>query len=292
MLVCLIFAAQNRHMKQKPILLTLALLIGLFSNAQLKVHASGNPPMHPVAISVFPFGQSLFSSYPFDLPGEGKITGETSNGAHFTGTVKRGKLNGAWQSHYANGKLMDEGQLIKGIPNGEWKVWNSAGQLIAVRTYSADLFHRIKREVSLNHPKQTSYALTARYKKEGRDAVKFLHAGSSFIQQRKMRTNDLQELVSANNSDPEHYHPAFNECLHHGLYMNFFDNGVTKDSGYYKNGLRDAVWMHRTSDGVWQGAYKNGVRISQWKLYNEAGKLRLIIFYNQNGKEEGRKKMG
>lgn len=292
MLVCLTFAAEIWYMIQKSIFTVLALSVGLFSNAQLKVHASGNPPMHPVDISVFTFGKSLFSSYPFQLQGEGKITGETSNGAHFTGIVKRGKLNGAWQSRYANGQPMDQGQLVKGIPNGEWKVWNSAGQLIAVRTYNADLFHRIKREVSLNHPKLYTYALTARYKKEGRDAVKFLHAGSSFIQQRKMQTTDLQDLVSANNSDPGHYHPVFNECLHHGLYLNYFNNGITKDSGYYKNGLRDGVWMHRTTDGVWKGAYKNGERMSQWKLYNEAGKLRLIIFYNRNGVEESRKKLG
>lgn len=277
-------------MKQKPIVTLLALALVLFSNAQLKTtHASGNPPVHPVDISVFTFGKSLFSGYPFQLKDDGKITGETSNGAQFTGIVKKGKLHGAWQSHYANGQLMDQGQLLKGIPNGEWKVWNAAGQLIAVRHYSADLFHRVKREVSLNHPKLYTYAITARYKKEGRDAVKFLHAGSSFVQQRKLQTGDLQQLVAANNSDPGHYHPVFNECLHHGLYMNFFENGATKDSGYYKNGLRDGVWTHHTPDGIWRGAYKNGVRYNEWKLYSEDGKLRLLIFYNRNGKEEGRK---
>lgn len=263
---------------------------GVFAQHQL--HASGNPPRLPVEISVFTFSHSLFKTYPFQLEREGAVQIAASNGASFTGQTKKGKLHGSWQSRYANGQLLDEGTLVKGVPNGEWKVWNAAGQLIAVRTYNADLFQRVKREVELNHPKQYSFALTARYKKEGRDAVKFLQAGSSFVQQRALRTNNLATLVQDNSSDPAHYHPVFNDCLHHGLYMNYFDNGMVKDSGYYKEGLRDGVWMHRTAEGLWKGAYKNGIRYNEWKMYNAAGKLSLIIFYNSNGKETGRKKMG
>ncbi len=262
------------------------------SFAQHHFHASGNPPKLPVEISVFTFSHSLFKSYPFSLTKEGSQQFVNNNGSSYNGESKKGKLHGSWQSSYANGQLLDQGALVKGVPNGEWKVWNAAGQLIAVRTYNADLFHRVKREVELNHPKNYSFAITARYKKEGRDVVKFLQAGSSFIQQRALRTSDIAELVQTNSTDMLHYHPVFNDCLHHGLYMNYFDNGIVKDSGHYKNGLRDGVWVHRTTEGNWKGAYKNGIRYNEWKLYNAAGKLSLIIFYNKQGKETGRKKMG
>lgn len=279
-------------MKQNLLFTILALSTALFSTAQHRAHVSGNPPLLPIDISVFSFGHSLFKNYPFNLAAEGQLSDKTESGSFYTASVKKGKLHGLWQSNYANGQLLDKGQLVKGIPNGEWKVWNAAGELVAIRNYDADLFWRVKREVELNHPKQYSYALTARYKKQGRDAVKYMQAGYSFIQQRPLRTKDISQLVELNSSDPEHYHPVFNDCLHHGLYMNFNDNGTTLDSGYYKAGLREGVWVHRTNDGLWKGAYKNGTRYNEWKLYDTNGKLHLIIFYNRNGKEEGRKKIG
>lgn len=263
---------------------------GVFAQHQL--HASGNPPRLPVEISVFTFSHSLFKTYPFQLSKDGQLQASAANGASFTAQVKKGKLHGSWQSRHANGQLLDEGTLVKGVPDGEWKVWNAAGRLIAVRTFNADLFQRVKREVELNHPKQYSFAVTARYKKEGRDAVKFLQAGSSFVQQRALRTKDPVKLVQDNSIDLAHYHPVFNDCLHHGLYINYFENGVVKDSGYYKEGLRDGVWIHQTTEGLWKGAYKNGIRYNEWKLYDATGKLSLIVFYNTNGKETGRKKMG
>lgn len=279
-------------MKKNLLLFFITGVIFQSTFAQHHLHPSGNPPKLPVEISVFTFSHSLFKGYPFNLSKEGSLQFVTNNGATYNGEIRKGKLHGSWQSSYANGQLLDQGNLVKGVPNGEWKVWNAAGQLIALRTYNADLFQRVKREVELNHPKNYSYALTARYKKEGRDAVKFLQAGSSFIQQRALRTSDIGELVQTNSTDPAHYHPVFNDCLHHGLYMNYFDNGIVKDSGYYKEGLRDGVWVHRTADGMWKGAYKNGIRYNEWKFYNTAGKLNLIIFYNKQGKETGRKKMG
>ena len=279
-------------MKQNLLLFILGCVLVQSPFAQQQLHASGNPPRLPVEISVFTFSHSLFKDYPFQLDTEGTLQQAAPNGSSFKGQIKKGKLHGSWESRYANGQLLDQGTLVKGIPHGEWKVWNAAGQLIAVRTYDADLFQRVKREVELNHPKQYSFAVTARYKKEGRDAVKFLKAGSSFVQQHTLLTNNLAQLVQDNSSDPGHYHPVFNDCLHHGLYINYFENGLVKDSGYYKDGLREGVWTHRTAEGLWKGAYKNGIRYNEWKMYNAAGKLLLIIFYNTNGHETGRKKMG
>jgi antitoxin component YwqK of YwqJK toxin-antitoxin module len=66
---------------------------------------------------------------------------------------------------------------------------------------------------------------------------------------------------------------------------------MVRDSGYYKNGLKDGVWVHRNSiGGSWfSGAYKNGMRQYEWKQYDAAGKLMAIIFYNKEGREERRK---
>jgi antitoxin component YwqK of YwqJK toxin-antitoxin module len=74
--------------------------------------------------------------------------------------------------------------------------------------------------------------------------------------------------------------------------MNFYSNGSTKDSGYYKNGLKDGVWIHRDNNGDWRvGAYKNSVRSGDWKQYDAKDRLQYIIFYNKKGMEEWRKKI-
>ncbi len=76
--------------------------------------------------------------------------------------------------------------------------------------------------------------------------------------------------------------------------MNYYSNGHVKDSGYYKEGLREGLWIHYTAPGgsYWKGFYHNGSQQKEWKLYNEKGKLLLIVFYNQNGEEIWRKEMG
>jgi antitoxin component YwqK of YwqJK toxin-antitoxin module len=75
--------------------------------------------------------------------------------------------------------------------------------------------------------------------------------------------------------------------------MNYFENGVVKDSGYYKEGLREGLWVHRSeaSQGVWTGMYRHGIRQYEWKYYNPSGKLLLIVFFNKKGEEEWRKLM-
>lgn len=234
---------------------------------------------------------SFLTAYPFQLQQNGAITAVKGTQQLFTSAVKNHKLQGSWQSWYINGQLLDEGTLKRGIPDGVWKVWDTTGNLIAIRTYDADLFHRVKDELLLNHPRRSLYPLTDKYKKEGRRVAGYLAAAYSFQLQQAHVTDNLQQLVEKNAAQNHPYQPVFQQCLHHGLYVNYYANGQVKDSGYYKAGLRNGVWLHRRAEGIWKGAYKNSTPVHEWKLYNTAGKLTYIIFYNRNGKEERRKYM-
>jgi antitoxin component YwqK of YwqJK toxin-antitoxin module len=97
----------------------------------------------------------------------------------------------------------------------------------------------------------------------------------------------LKERVDINIHDMQDnlYLPPFDECLHDGLFINFFPDGMLKDSGYYKNGLREEVWIeYSTSGNVFTtGTYKNGKRIGGWKYYNANGSLLRIDEYNSRG---------
>ena len=58
------------------------------------------------------------------LPVNGAVNGFHSEGKiRYSGSVKNSRLHGHWESWYDNHTLHDEGKLVKGIPDGQWKVW-------------------------------------------------------------------------------------------------------------------------------------------------------------------------
>jgi antitoxin component YwqK of YwqJK toxin-antitoxin module len=230
---------------------------------------------------------------PFSLPDNGALTETHNEAILYTANSKNGKLNGRWQSWYLNGITCDSGIVVKNLPDGEWKHWNKEGQLIAVRNYSADKFHRVLDEMLRFNAKRNFYYLAALYQKNRPAALQYLSAFYSFpaAGQDKQHTS-LKDLVQSNISGSS-YKPVFDHCLLDGEYINYFDNGIVKDSGYYKNGLRNGKWIHRDSVGsVWlQGAYQNGHRIKEWKVYDRNNKLIELLFYNHSGQLSWQKKI-
>ena len=247
--------------------------------------------------STSPGGFTIFSSTAanppmFQLPASGELKEQENEDLLLSASVRQHKLHGNWQSYFSPAQKIDEGRLVKGVPDGLWQVWYPNGQLKAVRNYSASLFFSVKQDVDLNHPKISRFAITDRFKKEGNAVLKIFYAAYSFSHSVPANANSPVELVKQNRNK-EQYHPPFNNSLHHGLFMNYFENGVVKDSGYYKEGLKDRMWVHRktANSGLWKGSYKNGVKHKEWKYYNASGKLLLIVFYTGDGKEEWRKEM-
>jgi antitoxin component YwqK of YwqJK toxin-antitoxin module len=231
-------------------------------------------------------------SNPYALPRKGEIIGRIDEKMIYRATVKDHRLNGVWQSWYGNGNSLDSGILINGIPDGEWKVWDSAGRLLAVRHYDADKYQRISNEIKLDHPRHSFYSLTQLYKKDPPSAKWRLQAGYSFsFSDARNNASSLQQIVESNIGNIADYRPVFNECLQHGVFINYFSNGMLKDSGYYKDGLKEGLWIHHNSPaGSWfTGMYRNGMRQYEWKQYTASGQLVLLIFYNKMGEEERRK---
>lgn len=228
----------------------------------------------------------------FHLPQKGNIVAYANETLLYSGSVKNHRLHSNWQSWYNSNRLCDSGAFIKGVPHGEWKYWDSNGQLLAVRHYDAVKLQRIKEEMNRSNPKSAVYPLTALYKKNRRRGERYIKAAYSFgLNEINNEHLSLQQVVENNVSSGKGYKPLFDECLHHGLYMNFSKNGQVKDSGYYKNGLRDGIWIHRneTDHSSLSGQYKNGIKNGEWKQYNASGRLMTFIFYNNKGEEQWRK---
>ena len=222
----------------------------------------------------------------FSLPKEGSISEAHNDKRLYEGSVKNKKLHGNWTSWYQNGLICDSGKFVHGLPDGEWKHWDSEGKLVAVRTYNADKYQRINLEMYRYNPRHPSYPLSVLYHKNKNAAMQYLHSSYSFPHTVK-RIDDLslQQWVIANITPGNIYHPVYDQSLHHGLYLNYFSNGEVKDSGYYNNGLRHGIWIEKDNPSgiIRQGNYVNGKKTREWKSYNKSGQLVEIVYYNNKG---------
>jgi antitoxin component YwqK of YwqJK toxin-antitoxin module len=256
-----------------------------------------NPPIQSAVInipsinSISIAGNSL-GNPGIILPGTGGVTGYDNGVILFSGNVRKHRLHGQWQSWYANQVRCDSGRLVKGVPSGEWKHWNSSGQLIALRTYDANRLQRVKDEIRRNHPKETVFPLVALHRKNSAKANRYMQAGYSFGYNGFHYRVSLEEAVKHNITDGNRYRPLFDECLHHGLFLNYYDNGMVRDSGYYKYGLRNGVWIHREKDGSYEsGLYKNGMKQQEWKVYDANNNILSVAFFDRKGLMEWEKKI-
>lgn len=264
----LIFVIIACYMKKFILTGGMSLFICLYSYSQLGMFHSDE-----VDRSEFNNSELLNNSA---IPANGSVSGFHSDGRiRYTGSVKNFRLHGNWKSWFEDNILHDEGKLVKGIPDGQWRVWYPNGNLRFIRTYSSDKLKRVKQQWLRPHPKMPNYHITILYQDNRSKATALVKSSYSFKE------------VKEDNS----YTPAFTDCIHHGLFMNFYDDGGVKDSGYYKSGLRHGVWIEsiNNEDEYWTGNYSNGIKTGTWKRFNQQNRMMELIVYKK-GREDWRKK--
>jgi antitoxin component YwqK of YwqJK toxin-antitoxin module len=202
---------------------------------------------------------------------------------HFIVHFRKKQLHGEWKSFYSNEQFCDSGRFDKNLPDGEWKTWYSNGQVKTIRHYNAELYHYIKADLQRNHPKDQRFAIT-RY--AGRNFLQHFqphYEGDKSISQTSSILRKIQFNTSGNGDG---YLPPFTTCLHHGVYINYQEDGVVKDSGSYDNGLKQGLWIESvSSDNIKAfGFYMHGLRNGQWKYYDSDGELFYSAFYKKDGR--------
>jgi antitoxin component YwqK of YwqJK toxin-antitoxin module len=100
----------------------------------------------------------------------------------------------------------------------------------------------------------------------------------------------LQKIYSNTAGISSTYLPPFKNCVHHGTYINYHQNGAVKDSGFYVNGLKHGLWRESVnSDSMYTfGSYNHGLRNTQWKYYDNGDRLIYTEYYKKNGEIRGR----
>jgi antitoxin component YwqK of YwqJK toxin-antitoxin module len=209
-----------------------------------------------------------------------------TNETHFIIHFMNNRLHGEWQSFFSKDQPCDSGRFEKNLPDGEWKTWYANGQLKTVRNYSSKKYHYIKADVKRNHPKDQRYQITRKARSGYNINRYFLPAYESMLIASEF---PILEKIKQNTSEQgTNYYAPFKNCLHHGVFINYRENGHVKDSGYYYNGLKQDLWKESENDGGdWGfGFYKHGLREGQWKFYNKQQQLVYTATY-RNGKKTG-----
>ena len=216
----------------------------------------------------------------------GEVEGMHEGKILFKSFVKNKKLQGSWTSFHANGQMLDSGNFIKGIPDGVWKIWDSSGNLLKVRHYDADLFFRIREDIRTKHPRYQKFAITTLYITEGEHTLNYLTADYSFSSHSSFSHPTLESLIQNNMNDIGNYQPVFIACAQDGAFINYTSSGLLIDSGNYRNGLKEGLWIHNDikKKQTEKGFYKKGKRFDIWKTYDASGKLLLLRNYSDQGK--------
>jgi antitoxin component YwqK of YwqJK toxin-antitoxin module len=221
-------------------------------------------------------------------------TGNFANGnTQYEGFTYKGEWQSLWKSWYSNGQKLDSGFFRKGIPDGTWQSWYENGNPKFKRNYSADKWLQYQQEIVQYHPRKILLPITGLYYKNKKEVEKYTAAINTFCNTANCsRANKEDFLQKINNNMGDHYHPLFTDGFLHGPFVNYFSDGAVKDSGQYKNGLPEGLWIKWTNDKLhyWKGFYLHGQKEKEWKLYMANGKLIRITFYKQ-GKLMWRKEM-
>jgi antitoxin component YwqK of YwqJK toxin-antitoxin module len=220
----------------------------------------------------------LFCSCSVFCPGQFSLPDTINNRI-----VTEKKSNGHWRTWYSNGQLLDSGFMKKGIPDGAWLVRYKNGSTQFIRTYSSDKWQQFQNEKERYHPKRISLPITKLFHENKAKAEQYTAAINTFC---------VKKTCPGSNKEDEHYHPLFENGLLHGPFANYFPDGSIKDTGIYRDGLPEDLWIKWTDDKkyYWKGFYHHGMKNKEWKLYSSSDKLIRILFF-KDGKYLWRKEM-
>lgn len=203
------------------------------------------------------------------------------------------KFSGVWVSYYANGNRCDSGYLYNNKPDGLWRSWYPNGQLRMEMQCSAKRLSSAKDEMERLYRPGFSPAPHVKEMKQvvmssGYPYDKLIYRQLYISIQPPESEEDAKKVqVNIQSNDKADWFltdlPPFTECMVHGIYKSWFENGMVKDSGYCDNGIREGVWEEWDESMKMRavGFYKNGLRWKDWRYYNKEGKLQYIKVYNR-----------
>jgi len=202
----------------------------------------------------------------------GKIAGWYANGMQaIVVHTRKTALHGTWQTWYQNGQLRDAGNFVHNMPNGEWKSWYANGKLRSLRQYDAHKMQMVELAVRQRNPKLAFQLIS-------QEAIRHPEKLRNFL-------NPWGSVTGIGKNETAYKYP-FDQCFHHGFFANYFENGVMQQSGFYKDGLKDGLWMQWNDDGIMVSSayYLHGLSHGAKKEFNSVGAMQSMTEYKHGKK--------
>tara|TARA_B100000686_G_scaffold76341_1_gene82280 strand:- start:4656 stop:6947 length:2292 start_codon:yes stop_codon:yes gene_type:complete len=233
-----------------------------------------------------------------------KVTPEIVKEENLSNTEKQ--TEGSYVTLHDNGMIKEKGKYVNGKKEGEWRSYNSKGQILQLEIYSSGKIEDLKKPGVIQ--KFATYHDNGRVKAQGlinngeRDGEWKIFNQKGDLE--KVSYFDFGELVVERDTDITKN------------FISYHDNGRVKEEGKTFHGHRDGKWNFYNENGQLtktvyyllgqvvtqenpddlqefisyhdngrlkeKGITKKNIRAGEWKMYNSKGDLSKIVLY-ENG---------
>lgn len=196
-----------------------------------------------------------------------------------------GGKEGLYMSFYDNFSVKEEGFYSSGLKNGLFKFYNVNGELIRSEIWRHGVLITDAGTGSVNF-KRIFYEGSRIIKQEGLYIQDTIPVGRHNFYDINGKYRESIHFSSTGKIEKRGNYSDNN--LKTGLWIEYYENGLTRSRGSYINGKKEGVWEYFYMDGSLEqkGEYKNDFPHGLWTMYCTNGKVLKIGTYI-NGKEDG-----
>jgi len=178
---------------------------------------------------------------------------------------------GVWKYFYENDILKEEGFYVNGKKNGYFKEYDNKGALLKISKYIND-------EIQHDVPELSSYEIRTDYYTNG--TIKVVGSYKNGIPEGIRREYASDGKIS--NAYIFEKGKISGEGIvdekgnKQGFWKEFYDTGVLKAEGYYKNNIKTGDWKFYSENQKIKQTGKfnnNGLQIGEWKWFYENGNI-------------------
>lgn len=180
------------------------------------------------------------------------------------------------ERYYPNGQMRSEGKWDGKQRSGEWKFYFDDGVLFA----KADFTNKKEgsnwqiwqgKDNQIIGKKDSIISMA--FSNEGTIVTLSVKRGNGEVFYRFFNSFHLMEKVNLKGNIPQ------------GQAMTWFENGAINSETYYKDGIKDSIYVVYAESGqkIVSGQYKKGTKVGKWEFYSSNGKPQGMEIYDMDG---------
>jgi antitoxin component YwqK of YwqJK toxin-antitoxin module len=237
---------------------------------------------------ITPFEKGVENGRAYDFSEDGRIIGITDYKKGFIVSRQRfnkkdgnGLKQGEWKFFYPTRKLQEEGIFINDKKNGWFKTYDTLGNLVSVDKYvNGDL-----EAIDEKNPTQIEIKTTYFPNGQQKLVAPYKNGVLEGIAREYDEQGNVVKGIVFKDGKPVSSGIVDNRGQFQGDWKEFYDDGVLKASGKFKNGKKIGEWKYYFHSGELEqvGTYdKNGNIDGEWIWYYKNGTEHIIQNFFEN----------